>query len=213
MFYCRNLVPGSLALALVLTGCASDQHAHHRADFTAADEAKAAPEMEGHADFFTGSLGVEILLNRAGFAGREGRGGDSASRGGHRGFGGGRGRRGRRGGGDTPPSDEGDASAPHLVAANLPPVRLHLRLTNRGDQPLEVAVTDFDSDLGNFVVQPAKLVIPAHTAVEADPMTSRLGLEAPAIPVAVAICVAGRVEKQTVMLQELAPPPPAPPHA
>jgi hypothetical protein len=89
-------------------------------------------------------------------------------------------------------------------------MRLHLRLTNHGTEPVDVEVLDFNSDLGNFVVQPRKISLPPGASVEADPMTSRIGLTADAIPVTVRVRRNGQVEQQVLMLQPVAPPVPAP---
>ena len=84
-------------------------------------------------------------------------------------------------------------------------MRLHLRLTNHGTEPVDVEVLDFNSDLGNFVVQPRKLTIAAGASVEAEPMTSRIGLTADAIPLTVRLRANGKVEQQQLMLQVIAP--------
>jgi hypothetical protein len=57
-------------------------------------------------------------------------------------------------------------------------VQLRLRLTNHGAEPVEIEVLDFNSTLGNFVVQPAKLTLPPGEPVETSPMLSRLGVPA-----------------------------------
>ena len=195
-----------------------------------------APEMSAHGTFFAGQLETEVLLGHTGFGPRadgkdgktppadgegRGRGGFSGSMGGGGGGGGGRrgggggsrGGGGGGGGGGAPAESRGAPGrsadgepAPHIVAANRPPMRLHLRLTNHGSTPLDVEVLDFNSDLGNFVVQPRKIPLAPGTSVEADPMTSRIGLTADAIPVTVRIRQNGQVEQQVLMLQVVAPP-------
>jgi len=102
-----------------------------------------------------------------------------------RGMGGGGGRRGGRGGGGgerrggeggAPASTSAESGrGPAIRASNAPAVQLRLRLTNHGNEPVDVEVLDFNSQLGNFVVQPAKISLPPGEPTEADPMLSRLG--------------------------------------
>lgn len=222
----------SLAL-LALTGCESDERSPRRGppprEAGAATPAP-APEMSAHARFFAGQIETEVLLGRAGFGpradGKDGPpgGGEGRSRGGFTGgFGGGGGKRGGGsrgsggGGGDFGESRGGasrsaDPASP-IVAGNRPPLRLHLRLTNHGTEPAEIEVLDFNSDLGNFVVQPRKISLAPGASVEAEPMISRIGLTADAIPLTIRLRRSGQTEQQKLMLQVIAAtvPPPAPP--
>ena len=138
---------------------------------------------------------------RGGFSG--GFGGGGGGGGGRRGGGGG----GRRGGGGAGENGEnsqeaGEARSPVMRTSNEPPVQLQLRLTNHGDIPVEVEVLDFNSDLGNFAVQPRKIVLPPKESVEADPMTSRLGVPAvEEIPLTVRLRVDGKAESQILKLR------------
>ena len=54
-----------------------------------------------------------------------------------------------------------DVEAPGIMmhASRMPPVQLRLRLSNHGDFPALVEVPDFNSAIGNFVVQPEKITI------------------------------------------------------
>ncbi len=141
---------------------------------------------------------------RAGGGGERGRG--SVGGGGGSGGGGRRGgASGARGGGSErggelprPGASSGDEPAPKIRPVNAPPVQFHLRLTHHGNEPLDVEVTDFNSALGNFVVQPRKLTLPPGGTVEADPMTSRLGVSAAEIPLTLTIRAGGKTEKQVV---------------
>lgn len=230
----------AFALLCGLTACESDRGSRRGPRSAEADAAAVppAPDMEAHGSFFAGQIEAEVLLGRDGFAardaakgdtggGREGRGrsGFSGSLGGL-GMGGGGGGGGRRGGGrrsggedgaSEPSASRGAASqsndgAPviHITPSNLPPVRLHLRLTNHGSAPVEVEVPDFNSDLGNFVVQPPKILLLPNQPTEADPMISRLGVGSDEIPLAVAIRANAHVEKQVLVLRIVKPaiPPP-----
>lgn len=187
--------------------------------------------MEGQTTFFTGTLGVDVMLAKSDVAWRTPGKGEAAPGGGRgRGgeFGGGRrgGGRGPRGEGGGPGGEGGDrrppgseaARGPAIRAENAPPVQLRLRLTNHGKDAVEVEVLDFNSSLGNFVVQPAVLVVAAESSTETDPMTSRLGVPAlEEIPITVRIRVggkSGRSETQVVKLRpradDPAPAKPAP---
>ena len=217
-------------LALVtFTACQSDTPRGPRAGGTGDDPMTASGElaapnpkpMDAQAPFVAGQVGVEVMLaksdaewknaapsgggERGGFSG--GFGGGGGGGGGRRGGSGG-GRRGGGEGGDAPQAgrEEGPRSAgPAPRASNAPPVQLRLRLTNQGDQPIDLEVLDFNSELGNFAVQPAKITVPPHESVEANPMTSRLGVPAvEEIPVTVRLRAGGKsgtVESQIVKLK------------
>lgn len=218
----------SLAL-LALAGCESDERSPRRGPPPSEAGAAApapAPEMSAHATFFAGQIETEVLLGRAGFGpradGKDGPPGGGEGRG-RSGFSGGFGGGGKRGGGGGPRGGDGpegrsgpgrDAEArPRIVAENKPPVRLHLRLTNHSTEPAEIEVLDFNSDLGNFVVQPRKISVAPGASAEAEPMISRIGLSADAIPLTIRLRRSGQTEQQKLMLQVIAPPTPPPPPA
>lgn len=215
----------SLAL-LALTGCETDQRTP-RPDSApppaAASAAKApapTPELEARAKFFDGQLETEVLLSRSGFSPRSGKsGGPGGENRGRSGFSGGfggaaggkRGGGGERGGGPRGDSPAGrgspsrdDDPRPRIVAENQPPVQFHLRLTNHGPAALEVEVLDFNSALGNFVVQPRKLTVAPDASVEAEPMTSRLGLTSTEFPLTLRLRSASRTEQQILNLHPIA---------
>jgi hypothetical protein len=183
------------------------------------------PEMEAHATFFAGKIEAEVLLGRSAFVprvdgptpggrGREGRGsggfsagmGGGGPRGGGGGMGGGGGRDGGGGGEMSRPRPEADGGPrPNIQASNAPPVQFRLRLTNHGSEPVEIEVPDFNSTLGNFVVQPRKLSIPAGGSVEADPMTSRLAAAGAEVSLTLGLRVQSQTEKQVLTLQPRTP--------
>lgn len=221
-------VSASLAL-IAFAGCETDRP--RRGPPSAENGAPATapiPELSGRGSFFAGQIEAEVLLSRTGFGARGGKDGSPPAEGGGPGHGGGGfsggfgGKRGggpRGGGGGGPSPGEGAGSAsrssdgaptPRIVASNEPPVRLHLRLTNHGAAPVDVEVLDFNSALGNFVVQPAKLSVAPGASAEADPMTSRLGLTTDALPVTIRLRQSGRTEQQVVVLEKIPPPAPAP---
>lgn len=199
---------------------------------TGADRAQSSQpiaRMEAHGLFYTGQLEVECLLAPGGLPwgarggeGKEAKAGKAGRRegvgslqmgGGMKsgGMGGG-----RRGGGEGPPGmgDPGfDRPRSSLHASNLPPVQLRLRLTNHGSEPAVVTVVDFNSAIGNFVVQPEKITVPPGGSVEAEPMISRLGVPADEVPLTVRLLLDGRPEKQVLRLRLVSEPPHPPPSA
>lgn len=224
------------ALLLALSGCESDRGSRFGGGAGAPDAAPAAApfqEMEANGKFLDGKLETEVLLSKGGFAPRAAKadGSNGGGRGGgfHGGFGGGGGGRrggggmggmggGRGGGGEMPAgrgpareSEDGGPPRPPIRASNEAPVQLHVRLTNHGAEAMEVEVSEFNSDLGNFVVLPRKFTIPAGESVEAEPMTSRLGVKADEISLIVTVRSGGHTEKQTLALKAKPPEPqPAP---
>jgi hypothetical protein len=230
------LFAGTLSV-LVLGSCQSENSRNARAGsgtggapMTASGQlAVANPEpMDAQAAFFNGTIGVEAMLaksdavwknpgasestdrsgggGRGGFSGGFGGGGGSSRRGG-----GGSGRRGG-GGGETPPQTASDAGprAPAIRASNEPPVQLRLRLTNHGDAAVEAEVLDFNSDLGNFAVQPEKIPLPSHESIEANPMTSRLGVPAvEEIPLTLRLRIGGKNGRTETQILKLRPRPDA----
>jgi hypothetical protein len=191
----------------------------------------AVPRMEGKSLFFEDQIEVEVLFARAGMpwnrkeetatgGRRPGRGGGGFSGGMQAGMGGmgrdmgggrdggmGGGREGRMGG--PPGGDMAGARPPdRMHASNQPPIQLRLRLTNHTGTTVDTEVLDFNSTLGNFVVQPPKITVKPGESVEAEPMISRLGVATEEIPVTVKLHVGGRTEQRVLMLRALKVPPP-----
>ena len=87
-------------------------------------------------------------------------------------------------------------------------------LTNHREIPIVVEVVDFNSDLGDFVVLPEKIIVAPGASVEADPMVSRLGVGAAEIPVTMKLRAEGKSDQQVLTLKVVkeetpAAPPPA----
>ena len=243
VWFCRNW--RRLTLTLFLLGFAACEGEHPNRPPPGALGANdgsgraAIPRMEAQGMFFDGRIEIEAMLAPAGVkwsrdaesgsssgGSHAGHGGGGLSMGGGGGGrGGGRGHGGGRGGGG-PPAGGADSSVPHappIQASNLPPIQLRLRLTNHGDTPADVEVIDFDSALGNFVVEPPMITVIPTESVEAEPMVSRLGVSTEEIPLTVKLHLDGRTEQQVLTLRvvkepapassstESAPPPAAPP--
>lgn len=176
--------------------------------------------------FFGGQMEVEALLARAGTSwardaaeqpsgsaggkGNSGRfgGGPGGGHGGGRYSGGGS--RGGGGGGSGGGRDDGTPQAPPIHASNGPVIQLRLRLTNHGPEPVVVEVVDFDSTLGDFVVQPEKITVQPGASIEADPMVSRLGMVPGEIPLTIKLQIDTRTEQQVLALRAVPEEAPAP---
>lgn len=215
-------------LALLLCSCASDDRPAHAARPTPPKPAA------GEAVYFGGQLAVQVRVamefqrpegggdrpdgdrGRRDSGGRRGEGGGLSFGGGagpmHYGSGGGRGEGGPRGDGPPRGSDGGGRPRAMPGGGGLP-LKIHVRLQNTGRTPLEVAAPDFVSPLGNFVVQPATLTVPAGESAEFSPMTSFVRGDLPdELPVTLVLRAAGQSEKQVIILRPVAPDaPPAPP--
>lgn len=89
------------------------------------------------------------------------------------------------------------------IGSPLPPVTLHLKLQNLGAEKTSVEIDDFDSDLGNFAVQPGSLTIAAQEVGEPEPMISQLGVTSDEIPVKVTLKSGGKKETQTILVKSL----------
>ena len=219
---------GLLALLITFGFAACAGERPHRpppgATGTGQDATRAPiPKMEAQGVYFAGQIGAEAMLAPAGMkwsrdvesegsgsrGGRGGgiRGGMGMGGGGRGGHGGGRGHGGGGGGGPPESGPDGAAQRPPIHASNLPPIQLRLRLTNHGGAPAVVEVEDFDSAMGNFVVQPPKITIQPGESTEADPMVSRLGVNAEEIPLTVKLRSGGRTEQQVLTLRTVKPPP------
>jgi len=92
------------------------------------------------------------------------------------------------------------------IGSPLPPVTLHLNLRNLNGQPMSVEVSTFDSDLGNFAVEPASIVLPPHQLVQPEPMISQLGVTSDVIPVKITLRLNGQTETRTILVRSLLDP-------
>ncbi len=217
-------------LVFLLASCATDDRPRRGAP------PKPPQPIAGEANYLSGSLvasirvGMEFQRPEGGGdggerGGRDGGGRRGGSNGGGMSFGGGAGPMrfgsggggpgggGRGGRGDGPPAEFGRdaAGSPRARPANGLPLMIHLQLRNTGTTPLEVAVRDFVSPLGNFVVQPATLTVPAGESAEFSPMTSFVQGDLPdEMPATLALRVAGKTEKQVIVLRPIATGEPSP---
>jgi hypothetical protein len=160
--------------------------------------------MAGSGQFFGGLLTAKVTIGRGIGHGLKGGGG-----GGHQSM---------FGGGDTKRQEEerntyrdyADTDTKVIQGTPLPPVTLHLILTNNGQSTLSVTTDDFVSDLGNFVVDPEVVEIAPGATVALTPMVSELGVSSPTIPVTVSLIVSKQKETQVVVVKDIIDPAPAP---
>jgi hypothetical protein len=219
-----------IVLAVGLAACGGE-HSHHPGSGPMGpgngENKTRIPRMEARGMFFAGQVEAETLLARAGASwardaesassstgnkggGSSGGGFGGGHGGGHRGGGGGHGGGGRGGGGSGGGPEEGTPQGPPIHAANGPIIQLRLRLTNHGPTPAVIEVVDFDSTLGDFVVQPEKITVQPGASVEADPMVSRLGIGTDEIPLTIKLRVETRVDQQVLTLRAVPEDAPAP---
>jgi hypothetical protein len=176
------LVLGSLGAALALGGAGCSH--------TATDEITSAVvggerpiAMAGKAAFFGGRISVKVTLSR----------------------GIGRGLRKK----DKEREDYTTSEGRVFAGTPVPPVTLHLVLTNSGTTSATVQLVDFNSDLGNFVIDPDTLTLAAGQTGEPTPMVSNLGVNSDVIPFTVTLKCEGSRETQTVPVTSVAAPPDA----
>jgi hypothetical protein len=107
--------------------------------------------------------------------------------------------------------DFAESDGRSFVGSPLPPVTLHLIITNHSPVPLTVVLVDFNSDLGNFALDPDTLTIAPGQSAEPTPMVSELGVTADSIPFKVTLKVPGKRESKTVVVRVVAMPDAPPP--
>ncbi|MSU66535.1 MAG: hypothetical protein EXS38_10630 [Opitutus sp.] len=93
------------------------------------------------------------------------------------------------------------AKARRAAGSPMPPVTLRVLLENRGTEPMDVEVTEVNSDLGNFAVRPPKLTLAPGEKGTLEPMVSQLGVTSQEIPLKLAVRVAGKKESQVVTVK------------
>ncbi len=135
--------------------------------------------MEGTGSFFGGQIVAKVTLSR------------------------GIGKGLKRGKGDKDKTyrDYTDNNDKALIGSPLPPVTLHLVLTNTGAAPVKVEMIDFISDLGNFALDPDHLTIAPGASAEPTTMVSQLGVSNDVMPFKVTLRVGKVKESQTVQVR------------
>lgn len=95
------------------------------------------------------------------------------------------------------------ARARRAAGSPMPPVTLRVLFENKGTEPLELEVTEVNSDLGNFAVRPPKLTIAPGEKGVLEPMVSQLGVTSDEIPLKLAVRVGGKKEQQVVIVKNI----------
>jgi hypothetical protein len=179
---------GAILLACVFfgSGCATKRQNDELTKAVVSGEKQVA--MEGTGSFFAGRVLAEVTV----------------SHGIGRGFGEG----GKRAQPGTPSfQDERQAQRDYegseakvALGSRLPPVTLHLILTNPGTVPLTIGIDDFESDLGNFAIDPDTFTIPPGQTGEPTPMVSQLGVTSDRIEFKVTLFVGKTFETHTIVV-------------
>jgi hypothetical protein len=95
------------------------------------------------------------------------------------------------------------ARARRAAGSPMPPVTLKVAFENRGTEPVEIEVTEVNSDLGNFAVRPPKLTIAPGASGALEPMVSQLGVTSDEIPLKLALRSGGKKELQVVVVKNI----------
>lgn len=209
----RQPLPLLLLLTCLITaGCATENRPRR-----GPGARQPMPTLAGKETFFAGRVTAEVQIGAmAGFE-RPGAsnqdGADESARPGRRrsgGMGGG------MGGGPGGHEREQDGtehprpSRPRIQGDGSPPVAIHLRLTNESTGPVDVEITDFNSALGNFAVQPSHLVLAPSQSLEVEPMGSQLANDATSGEISLSLRL-DRVKETKILTVQAKPAPPSAP--
>jgi hypothetical protein len=168
-----TLAAAVLAVALAGAGCATGGNDELTKAVISGEKTVA---MEGNDVFFDGKVGVKVTLSR--------------------GIGRGLGKGGREKG-DYTYQRYADSDNKQTLGSPMPPVTLHLILTNKSPGPVTVTMIDFESDMGNFAVDPDTLTIGAGLTAEPTPMVSDLGVSSDSMPFKVTLKYGATRETRT----------------
>lgn len=189
------LVAGFL-LAMASAGCSSPGPARSGGPSLAAASAPRPVAMQGDGRFFDGQVVATVSISRGfergGPRGRDGRPKDEYEQ------------------IDLPDTTDKDYAESiskimmlQLRGSPMPPMTLRLNLANRTKQALEVGILELNSDLGNFAVQPDRLILAAGQAAEPEAMTSQLGIMGDNLPVKIALRIGDKTESQIITVHSL----------
>jgi hypothetical protein len=210
------MLAAAVGLTFSLGGCGTGAMQRDLMMDEARDGAGERPvAMRGETSFMDGKLAALATVSR-GFD--RGRGGARGGRGGRGGEEGGSRRRRNDGFSEVYNVGFGDseeeqkeameeymrqAKARRAAGSPMPPVTLRIYLENRGTEPMDIAVTEVNSDLGNFAVRPEKLTIAPGGKGELEPMISQLGVTSDDIPLKLAVRVGRKTETQVVEVKNV----------
>jgi hypothetical protein len=163
----------ALAAALAGAGC---MHGDNDEMTKAVVSGEKPVAMEGNDSFFDGRVAVKVTLSRG------------IGHGLHKG----------KEKGDYTYQKYADNENKQMLGSPLPPVTLHVILKDMGPTPVTVTIVDFDSDLGNFAVDPDTLTIAPHESGEPTAMVSELGVNSDVIPFKVTLRYGAAKESRTI---------------
>jgi hypothetical protein len=175
----------ALFLALAAPGC---YHVDNDEMTNAVTSGEKPVAMEGSSTFFGGKMGVKVTLSRGVGRGLRKTGREK---------------------GDYTYQEFSNNENKAMLGSPLPPVTIHLILTNSSEGPMTVTVVDFDSDMGNFVVDPETLTIAPGQAGEPTAMVSDLGVNSDSMPFKVTLKYGIDKETQTFPVSIVHPPAPS----
>lgn len=95
------------------------------------------------------------------------------------------------------------ARAQRAAGSPMPPVTLRVAFENKTAAPMEIQVTEVNSELGNFAVRPEKLTLAPGQSGKLDPMISQLGVTSDEIPLKVEVRIAGKKESKIITVKNL----------
>jgi hypothetical protein len=167
------LAAATLALGPLGSGCMHDGNDEMTKAVVSGEKAVA---MEGNDTFFGGVLAVKVTLSR----------------------GIGRGLRKSKEKGDYTYDNYAHNDNKQMLGSPLPPVTLHLILTNKSAGPVTIKLIDFNSDMGNFAIDPETLTIAPGETAEPTPMVSELGVNSDMIPFKVTLSYGAAKESRTI---------------
>jgi hypothetical protein len=176
-----SLAAACLALALLGGGCASKSNDELTKGVVSGERPVA---MEGSDAFFGGKVTAKVTVSR---------GVGKGLKPGKRSF------SGERSTYDSYANSEGKLT----LGSPLPPVTLHLILTNTGPEEITVKMLDFNSDLGNFVIDPDSVKIAPGQTAEPTPMVSQLGVSSDELPFTVRLQLGKVKESRTISVRNV----------
>jgi plastocyanin len=176
----------ALSLALACQGCFHTQNDEMTNAVVSGEKPVA---MEGSDAFFDGKMAVKVTLSRGIGQGLRKSSGEK---------------------GDYTYQKYTTNENKVTLGSPMPPVTLHLILTNRSLNPMTVTVVDFVSDMGNFAVDPDTLTIAPGQTTEPTPMVSDLGVSADEMPFKVTLKYGIAKETRTFPVGIINPGAPAP---
>lgn len=95
------------------------------------------------------------------------------------------------------------AKAQRAAGSPMPPVTIHVSFDNKGTEPVEIEVTEVNSDLGNFAPRPTKVTVAPGQTGTLDPMISQLGVTSDEIPLKLGVRVGDKSETKVVVVKNV----------